>query len=126
MGDIDRDKRSSPVRVVGGGSDNEEYLVNVTSLEEISNSDILNNGGLDTTLTIGTTAIELKVGASVKENRKLLMFTALDNGFTFGFSSLTQNIPILKNQTVILNVGENTEVWAINTSSNKSMAVAEL
>lgn len=106
--------------------DDEQNAVKVTDLKEASVSDVLNNGGSDAVLTIGTSPVELKAGASRKTDRKLLIFMALDNNFTFGFSSLTQSIPLYKSQVVILHVGKDTEVWAVNTESGKSMAVGEL
>lgn len=126
MADITDKKRSSPVQVVGGGSDDEEYLVNVTPIKEISASDILNNGGLDAELTVGTSAVELKVGGSRKENRKYVMFQALDQNIKFGFSDTTQNMPCQKGRFFMIPVGEDTEVWFIATSASKTVAIGEL
>lgn len=126
MGDITDQKRSSPVQLVGGGSDNEGYISNVTPLKEASTSDILNNGGLDAELTVGISAVELKVGASRKANRKYVIFQALDQNIKFGFTSLTQNIPCQKHRVFMLPVGENTEVWFIATEAGKKVAIGEL
>ena len=126
MADISFDKQSSPVRIVGGGTDGESNKVNVTPIEEISSSDILNNGGTSDLKSIGTTPIEVMVSTSKKSNRKLIMFQFIDTDGNFGFSSGSQPFLIKKEQIVMLSVGDNTEVWVKAKSNGKLIAIAEL
>jgi len=126
MGDISREKQTMPTILKGGGSDGEEYNAGISPLDEQLVADILNNGGTDAELTVGTSAVELKVGASKKANRKYVIFVPLDSGIKFGFSSSTQNIPVFKHQMIMMPVGEDTEVWFIATSSGKTVAIGEL
>jgi hypothetical protein len=123
MGDLNEIQSSQSVKIAGGQESNH---ANVSDLKEVQTCDTLNNGGLDTVLTVGTTPVELKVGGSRKTSRKYVVFMPLDTGFKFGFSNTTQSIPVFKSQLVLIPVGENTEVWFVNTSTNKQIAIGEL
>lgn len=126
MPDIERDKRSNPVRVVGGGIDNETNLVNVTDIKEISTSDILNNTWTTGTILVGTTAIELKVGASAKQNRKSVFFQLLDSGRIYwGFSNSNTPFIAFKHQTTVIATGDETSIWIKANDSGKSVGVGE-
>lgn len=123
MADLTFREMSSPSMIVG---DDEQNAVKVSLLKEISSCDILNNGGLDAELTVGTSAVELKVGVSRKVDRKYVIFQPLDTGIKFGFTSGTQNIPVFKNQLIMLPAGDNTQVWFIASEAGKKVAIAEL
>ena len=123
MSDIDYDQQSSPVRLT---NHDETYTVAISPLDELTTSDILNNGGLDIELTVGTTAVELKVETSKKANRKYVIFIPLDRGIKFGFSSTTQNLPIFKSQVMLFPVGSDTEIWFKADQAGKKVAIGEL
>jgi len=93
---------------------------------EISNVDTCNYGGLDKVLTVGTSAVELKVGASRKTTRKIVAFEALSNNIKWGFSNTTQSFDVFKNQLIVLPVGEDTEIWFIAGTAGQSVAIGEL
>jgi len=105
-----------PLNDTNSSNDNDEVIV----------EDTCNNGGLDDVLTVGTSATEVKVGGSAMSLRKMVILQALDTGFSYGFSNITQSFPLYKNQTVMIPAGEDTAIWVVNTASSKSIAVAEL
>ncbi len=123
MGDLTEMESSQSVKIAGGQESNH---ADVTPLKEVKTSDVLDNGGLDAELTVGTTPVELKVGASVKANRKYVVIMPLDKNFKFGFSATTQNIPVFKSQLLLMPVGENTQIWFVNTDAGKKIAIGEL
>ena len=126
MGDITGRERSAPVQIVGGGTSDEENIVNISELKELSSSDILDNGILTDTITVGTTAVELKVGASIKENRKSVFFQLLDGGFLYwGHSASETNFIAFKNQMTSIAAGENTSIWIKANDSGKQVAIGE-
>lgn len=126
MADITDRKRSAPVQLVGGGSDDEEYITNVTGIKEISTSDILDNAWTTGTITVGTTAIELKVGASAKTDRKNVFFQLLSGGKIYwGFSNSNTPFIAFKYQMTAIAVGDGTTIWIKADEAGKSVAVGE-
>lgn len=101
-------------------------MINVLN-DQLQTSDTLNNGGLDTVISvISGTPVELKVGATKKPKRKAVVLQPLDNGFSFGFSATTQNILIFKEQMVFLPVGEGTEIWLDVDTGTRNIAIGEV
>ena len=98
----------------------------VSDNNETLTADILNNGGTNTTLNVTTTATELKVGASRLADRKYIVFQALDNGITCGFTNGTQSFSAFKNQFFFMPVGENTEIWFKADTGTKQVAIGEV
>jgi len=124
MGDLSQIEASQSVKVAGG---NEQHWAGVSPLKELVTADTLDNGGLDKVLdVVSGLPEELKVGISVKENRKYVIFMALDTGLTFGFTSLSQSIPIFKNQLIMFPAGVNTEIWFASSAGTKQVAIGEL
>ena len=129
MGDISRREASAPVQLVGatGATDGAETnLAKVDDRQQLSTSDILDNGGADTELTVGTSPVEVKVGASRRTGRKYVVMVPLDSGIKFGFSNTTQYLPIFKSQMVMVPVGENTQVWVVASAAGKKVAIGEI
>ena len=112
-------------QVVTITGDDESYAAKVSALKELATADVLNNGGEDKILTVTTSPIELKVGASRKVNRKYVIIEALDSNVKMGFSSTTQSIPIFKDQIIMMPIGENTQVWLKADSGSRNVAIGE-
>lgn len=108
-----------------GADSNETY-----SGDEQLSVDILNSGnGGENSLTVGTTAIELKVGASRLEGRKLLtIFNNSNDTIYWGFSSgvtTSSGTPIFKNQMYSWSVGDNQGVYLIAGSAGNNCRITE-
>lgn len=92
-------------------------------------SDVLNDGYVAGSITVGTTQVEAKVGASKQVGRELLIiYNKSNNTIYYGPSGVTTStgIPIFKNSTLMLSVGENTALFLIAGSAGNSVLVQEL
>jgi len=121
-------KYSSLTRIVG---QNEDNAADVSNLKELEVADVLDNGGVYTELVLTTagTAYELKVGALVKADRKMVEFIAVDNNVYYGYSNTvttSNGIPCFKNQHFTRGVGSNTSIWFVSSSNNAKVRISEL
>lgn len=76
-----------------------------------------------------STVTELKVGASNIPDRKVMVIQSQGNSIFIGFNnSVTSSngIEIRKRQTLILEVGERVQVFAIASSGTIDVRIAEL
>jgi len=124
MADLTDLERSEAIRIVGS---NEMYAADVKSNMELNTSDSLNGSGLQSELTIGTTSVEGKVGASILTNRKYVIFLALDKGIYFGSTSavtILTGIPIFKNQLLMVPKGQS-QIWFIADGAGKRLRFIE-
>lgn len=91
--------------------------------------DNLNSDGVQGTLTVGTTAVEVKVGASPHIRRRLVVMSADDNSIYWGYTSgvtISTGIRIYKNQTVWIPAGEELTIFAIADDAGKTLRVHEV
>jgi hypothetical protein len=83
-----------------------------------------------TSVTVGTSAVQLKVGASEQEERVLISIQPLDDDLYLGYSnSVTTSIAaikVFKGQYVELERGEFIQVWAISPTAGNSVLVSEV
>lgn len=132
MSDLTSLQATEAVRIVGSDASGvETNPVDATTDRELTIADRLNSGGLNGNLLLTTagTAYELKVGASRKTNRKLVIFVPLGNNIYYGFSSsvtTSNGIPIFKNQSIMIPIGQVTEVWFVSSTSSVNVRIAEL
>jgi hypothetical protein len=80
-------------------------------------------------LTVGTTPVELKVGASVLAGRSLVHMRAKDNSIYWGYSNTvttTTGTRIFKDEFIPLAVGPNVQVWLVANGANKKISIGEL
>jgi hypothetical protein len=92
-------------------------------------SDSLNNGGVYGELTVGTSAVELKVGANRLANRKMIQIQARDINIYFGYSNAVTSAngtELFKRQLILIPVGVDTQVWLIADVANKKVRIAEI
>lgn len=100
-------------------NDNDETLV----------SDVLDGGGDQIALTVGTTAVEGKVGSSPLTGRKYVIFQAKDNGLFYGLTNsvtTSNGIEIFKDQILMVPLGENTSIYFIATGAGKAVRFQEI
>lgn len=128
MADLSPKDASTNSKIVGADSlGNETDYVKVSTNQELAIRDTHDNGGLDTILPLNAvTAVEGKVGALTKDERKYIIMEALDTNVKWGFSNTTQSFDLFKSQLIMVPVGPNTEVWFIMSSGTGSVAFGEL
>lgn len=83
-------------------------------------------GGAYTVLTIGTTPVELKVGATALSGRIGLLIRSLSNTIYLGFdNSVTSatGFPLLKNE--VSSLSANNAVWAVASGPSRQVAIME-
>lgn len=90
-------------------------------------TDVLSTGGLQAALTVGTTAVEVRVGASKLANRRLVTVMPQDDmfwGWTSGVTTAT-GTPIFKNQLVTFEVNDTVTIYLIASTAAKSARITE-
>jgi len=129
MSDLDELEISETVKIVGSDSSGtESHPVEASSNNELFVFDVANNGGEDAILSLTAgQEIELKVGASIRSERKYIQIQALGRGIRFGFSSGSYSFKALKGMFFALPYGAGTSVWLKNESaSTAEVAIAEV
>ena len=92
-------------------------------------SDVINSAYVSTTLVIGTTEVELKVGASpLSERQEILLFNESTVTLFFGPTGVTTStgIPIDSQETVNLPMGEAISVFIIAGTAGNTIRIQEL
>lgn len=93
------------------------------------NRDRTNDSGVYGSVSVSTSAVHLKVGASILANRDFIIIQPLDSNIFIGFNNsvtTSNGIEIKKNQTVEIPAGDNIEVWAIAGSGTNDVRIMEL
>jgi hypothetical protein len=109
---------------IKGGTD-DTPVGNVS--DQLKVSDVPYDSGLYSELTVGTSAIELKVGGSMLTDRKYIIMRPKDNTIYFGFSNAvttTSGIKMLKDEFLMLPIG--VSVWLIADGAGKRISIGEL
>jgi len=113
-----------PVKITNGTT-----VVGVSTNAELRSSDTVNNGGVHGAITVGTSAVEAKVGASKLTNRKLLTVFHNGNGKLYwGYSNAVTSVTgtqIFKNTMVSFPVGDGTSVWLISDTAGQDVRITE-
>ena len=124
MADLTFNQSSQAVNIVGG---DELYAVKVNVNEELQASDIITQSGLFGALTVGTSAVEIKVGATLLANRK--MVTIYNNSNTtmyWGYSNaVTTATGTPLNKGEFLSLRCLISVWVIAGSAGNDSRVTE-
>lgn len=131
MGDLTEIQAALPIKIVGASSTGvESNFADVSANLEIKVVDTLNSTSAYSSLTVGTSAVELKVGGSRLANRKTLFFQNTSGGtLFFGFSSSVTTAngqPVQKNQLIQLTVGDSVQVWLIASASGQDVRIMEV
>ncbi len=118
------------VEIGADGKKQVRVKVNNADSEPIPVDDILDGGGEQATLTIGTTAVLGAVnGTSNRTDRKHVIFQAHDKDIYFGFDNTvttSTGIKIFKDQIVMIPLGENTDIYFIATGAGKELRLTEV
>jgi hypothetical protein len=114
--------------IKGAGSSN---IAKVTSAQELGSVDVMNGPGVHGTLTIGTSPVEIKVGASVHPGRKLVSLANTTSqtlywGFTNSVTT-ANGTPIYKNQTARWGINDlpSAKIWVIAATTGNIARVTE-
>lgn len=116
--------------ITGKKSDNTYGNAQLTNTNDLKTADILNSGlGVNGALTVGTTAVEAKVGSSTLTNRKFLtVYNASIVTIYWGFSNAVttaNGLPITPGQQASWDVGSAQQVFLIAGVAGNATRVAE-
>lgn len=118
------------VKIVGCNALGQETNpLQVSGNYEALTSDACSNGGVYSELTVGLTAVELRVGSFPLSLRKLVTMQARDKGIFWGYSNavtVSSGTEIFKRQTIILPIGSGTSVWLIASSAGLKVRIGEI
>jgi hypothetical protein len=130
MADISDINSAQAVKIIGADSSGvEQTPVKSSSNGKLETSQISNNSGVEGALTVGTSAVELKVGASALSNR--INATLINNSNTdiyWGYTNAvttTTGTPIVKGQFACWSVGPNTSIFLIAGSAGNNTRITE-
>ena len=98
-------------------------------LSGADNFDHLNSEAVYGALSVGTSAVEVKVGGSALAFRKLVIMQPEDSGIYWGYSNsvtTSNGTEMFKSQIIPMEVGPDISIWVIATGAGKSMRIQEL
>jgi len=126
LADISDLQQSEVVRIT---NESETQVVGVTSEGEITSIDGIRNQGVNGSLTVGTSAVEVKVGAQNLANRKVVSIHNFSNRTIFwGYSNsvtVANGTPILRDDFVALGVSDNVSIWLISDTAGLDIRITE-
>jgi hypothetical protein len=130
MGDLPTKKRTEPTRLVGAdpSTGDETNFQGVTANNDAMVVDKVNTDGVEAELTVGTTAVPIRVGGSNLANRKVVTAQPKDNQIYWGWTSsvtTTTGTRIFKNQFVQWKVGATKDVYLIANAAGKNVSITE-
>lgn len=99
------------------------------SVSGFDSFDTLNSDAVYGTITVGTTPVEVKVGASVLERRKLVTIQPKDNKVFWGYSNsvtISNGTQVFKDQFMPIAVGDEISVWLVADGAGKDVRIGEL
>lgn len=130
MADLTELEAAQTVKIAGSSDGSETNYINSSDNNELYNADIFNNGGSFGAITVGTSATEVKVGASPLADRKIVViYHNGSNQLYYGLSNsvtTSNGIRIFKNQIVMITAGENTSIWLISDQSGQDVRIMEM
>lgn len=121
MADLDRETQATQSNRITGSD--EANNAHVNPLEELSVNDTPQQG-TSATLTLTTTAVELKVGASPLSGRKYIEMEALDKNIKWGYDSSCP-FNLQKAKFYALPCGEDCTIFLKTTQGTSDIAIAE-
>ena len=124
MADLDFLESSSPVQITG---DDESFAADVGERKELSTSNTIRQNLTSGALTVGTTAVEIKVGGTRLANRKsVFLFNNSNKTMYWGDSGVTTTtgIPIARGESVTIAI-EDVAVFVITDQAGRDARVVE-
>ena len=98
-------------------------------LDQSAVADVINLDGVQGSLSVTTSVVEAKVGASRLEYRKLL--TVFNDGPTTVYWGYTNAVtaatgtPLFKNQLATWDIGDGLGIWLISATGSNTVRVTE-
>jgi len=125
MADLDELHSSGSTKIAGSdATGNETNFVDATSLRDLQVADVPNQTGLNATLSLTTTAQELKVGGSTMTNRKYVKFEALSNNVKWG-DDTNCLFDAFKSQFFMIPAGTTNKIYMKMSSGTGTASVGE-
>lgn len=130
MADLSEIQASQSIKIAGASaSGTEGSWVDSSATGELFGVDALNAGGTQGAITVGTSAVEVKVGASALTNRKLVTLHNNSNatfywGYTSGVTTST-GTPIFKDQVMFWAAKSSAPIYVITGSAGNNGRVTE-
>jgi len=130
MADLDLLDASQPTIIIGSDDTGvEQTPVSSTATGKLNVADKSNAGGVQGALSVGTSAVEAKVGASALTDRATLTIYNNSNsviywGYTSGVTS-SNGTPILKREFLTFEVGPSTSIFLIAASAGNDVRITE-
>lgn len=113
---------------VGDGDE----LLEITDINEARVADTLHIGGTNTVINVTNVPVEIKVGASAKTDRKLIIAVPKSKGVFWGFKAnvdttngVNGGIALGKNQPLMLSVEITTPVYLVGPAGGVNVSIAE-
>jgi hypothetical protein len=130
MADLTEIQSSQAVKIIGSDATGTETTpVGANSQGELFVTDTIRVGGIEGAISVSTTAVEAKVGASLYSGRTSL--TVYNNGtatiywgFTNAVTSST-GTPFFKNQQLVFSIEGTASIWLIAASGTHNIRVTE-
>jgi hypothetical protein len=130
MADLSEKDSSQAVKIVGSDSSGiETNYIGVDANGKLKTNDIISTQGVQLTITVGTSAIELKVGATRLANRVVATLDNTSNSIIYwGYSASTTTTNyagrIFKDQQASWSIGD-VPIYVIAGSAGNSVRISE-
>lgn len=85
-------------------------------------------GGVNGSISVGTTAVEVKVGASRLVGRKMVTFFPFDADMYWGYSSAVttaNGTPVFKSQLVSIDADDQAQIWLVAGTAAHTARITE-
>lgn len=129
MADLTGIEASQSVKIVGNdATGTETNPVRASANGDLNVGDLLTVGGTQSNLTVGTSAVEVKVGASKLANRKCVTVMPVDADMYWGWTSgvtTSTGTPIFKSQKATFEVNDTATIFLICASASKNARITE-
>lgn len=131
MADLTGKDASQSVILAGAGPSSgiETNYVDVNANGNLSTQDIVNTSGVYGALTVGTTAVEARVGGSPLANRKGLIVHNNSNRIMYwGYDSsvtTSNGIPIFPGSAASWSIGPSLSIYLITDNPGQNARIAE-
>jgi hypothetical protein len=121
MADLPLDSSALPIVIVGANTSGVPATPIGSSLTgDLTVRDSINTLSINGAISISTTAVEAKVGASRLTNRKFISITPTNGIIYWGSSSsvtIVSGTPVFKNQSLTMAFTDNVAVWLISAAT---------
>ena len=124
MGDIDEAQQSEVVRITGS---DETLIASVSSNNELNINDGIKTQLINSSLVVGLTAIEVKVGATRLSNRKgVILYNSSNRTMFWGGVGVTTSsgIPLNKGESITIR-NEDVALFVITDTAGQDARVLE-